>query len=92
MSGLEDKYGAEIGMRVICQRCGSRIFLKQTGYNNVDSAMANRHSFVDQFEPIPDGWVIKHDAGGWLCPKCAEAYDNVMRRFLKCGGGLSEID
>ena len=55
MSGLEDNYGAEIGMRVTCKRCGTNVFMKQTGYNNIDAASKNRHSFLDQFEPMPDG-------------------------------------
>ena len=81
MSGLEDNYGAEIGMRVTCKRCRTQVFGKQTGYNNIDAALKNRHSFLDQFEPIPDGWKIKHDCGGWLCPECMEKYNDMINSF-----------
>jgi hypothetical protein len=70
----KDKWGAEIGQRITCQLCGKQIFLLQTGYNTVDAAIKDRHSFYDVFEPVPEGWNIKHDAGGWLCPECNERY------------------
>lgn len=81
MSGLNDNYGAEIGMRVTCQRCGTQVFRKQTGYNNMDAAIANRHSMLDQFEKVPEGWLIKHDLGGWCCPKCIEEYNLMIESF-----------
>lgn len=70
-------------MRVTCQRCRTQIFRKQTGYNTVDAAIRNRHSFYDGFEPSPEGWEIKPGAGGWLCPQCVKAFDNVIEDFLK---------
>lgn len=81
MDGLKDKYGAEIGMRVTCQRCGAQTFRQQTGYNNVDAAIRNRHSFYDQFEKMPEGWAIKHDMGGWLCPECIKTYNAAIERL-----------
>ena len=81
-SGLRDDYGAEIGMLVTCRRCGVQTFRKQTGYNNIDAAFANRHSFLDQFEPVPDGWKIRHEAGGWLCPDCNQYFDSVIKEYM----------
>lgn len=81
MSDFKDSYGAEIGMVVTCQHCGKSVFLAQIGYNNLDAAFANRHSFLDQFEPIPEGWKIKHDLGGWHCPQCLEEYNAMIEKF-----------
>ena len=80
--GLRDDYGAEIGMRVTCQRCGTQTFRQQTGYNNMDAAIANRHSFLEQFEPMPDRWKIRHEAGGWLCPECNNSFDSVIKEYM----------
>lgn len=76
-----DDYGAEVVLRVTCQRCGAQVFSKQTGYNNVDAAIANRHSLLDQFEQMPKGWQVKHDLGGWCCPKCVEEYNLMIEKF-----------
>lgn len=81
MSGFNDNYGAKIGMLVTCKKCGEQIFLQQTGYNNLDAAMENRHSFYDQFEKMPDNWKVVHDVGGWLCPKCLEEYNILIDKF-----------
>ena len=81
MDGLKDNYGTEIGMRVTCQLCGTHTFRRQTGYNNVNAAIANRHSFLDQFEKMPEGWAIKHDMGGWLCPECIKEYNAAIERL-----------
>lgn len=83
--GALSEYGAEIGMRVTCQRCGKQIFLKQTGYSSADAAMRNRHSFYDQFEPMPAGWKVKHDANGWLCPVCVKLFDRAIKEFMGKG-------
>ena len=83
MNGLRDNYGAEIGMRATCQRCGVQVFRKQTGYNNMDAAIAHRHSFLDKFEPVPDGWKIRHEAGGWLCPECNNSFDIVIKDYME---------
>ena len=83
--GALSEYGAEIGMRVTCQRCGKKIFRKQTGFNSADSAVRNRHSFYDEFEPMPDGWKVKHDCGGWMCPDCVGLYEKTMSEFMKKG-------
>ena len=80
MSRLSE-YGAEIGMRVTCQRCGYQIFLRQTGYNNIDAAVANRHSFYDTFESMPEDWHIVRDLGGWVCGKCHEGYKNILNQY-----------
>ena len=80
--GKLSEYGAEIGMRVTCQRCQTQIFRRQTGYNNIDAAMVNRHSFLDVFEPMPEGWKIKHEAGGWLCTECVKKYDVIIQKFM----------
>lgn len=77
----KDNYGAEIGKRITCQICGKQIFLAQTGYSNIDAARDDRHSFLDNFEPIPEGWEIKHDLGGWLCPSCTENYTCMLKKF-----------
>lgn len=79
--GYKDDYGAEVVVRVTCQRCGVQVFRRQTGYNSLDAAMANRHSLLDQFEPMPEGWRIKHDLGGWCCPKCIEEYNLMINNF-----------
>ena len=84
----EDGYGAEVGMRVTCQLCGNEIFMKQIGYNNVNAAIANRHSMLDQFEPIPDGWKNERDLGGWCCPKCKEKYKQMIKDFMMRHGGV----
>jgi hypothetical protein len=81
-NGLRDNYGAEIGMLVTCRRCGIQTFQRQTGYNNVDAAIANRHSFLEQFEPMPDGWKIRHEADGWLCPQCNKSFDSVIQEYM----------
>ena len=81
-NGLRDNYGAEIGMRVTCSRCGTQTFRKQTGYNSVDAAIANRHSFLDQFEPMPNGWKIRHEVGGWLCPECNDSFDSIVKEYM----------
>jgi hypothetical protein len=81
-NGLRDNYGAEIGMLVTCRRCGVQTFRRQTGYNTVDAAIENRHSFLDNFEPMPDGWEIRHEAGGWLCPECIKKYDVIIQKFM----------
>lgn len=86
MRGLTDDYGAEIGMRVTCQVCGFQTFRRQTGYNTVDAAARNRHSFLDQFEPMPEGWAVKHDMGGWLCPECIKEYNAALERLEGQGG------
>lgn len=70
-------------MRVTCQHCGTQTFQKQTGYNNIDAAITNRHSMLDQFEPMPEGWSIKHDLGGWFCPECIKKYNQVIENFKK---------
>lgn len=77
----KDNYGSEVVMRVTCQRCGSQVFRKQIGYNSLDAAFENRHSLLDQFEKMPDGWQIKHDLGGWCCPKCIEEYNSMIEKF-----------
>lgn len=89
MSGYKDGYGAEVVLRVTCQRCGTQTFRKQTGYNTINAAFENRHSLLDQFEPIADGWKIKHDLGGWCCPNCIEQYDELINNF-KDGGVKNE--
>lgn len=81
IGGYKDDYGAEVVMRVTCQRCSKEIFRKQTGYNTIDAAIENRHSMLDQFEPMPEGWRIKHDLGGWLCPECIKQYEQMIKNF-----------
>lgn len=77
----KDNYGAEIGKRITCQVCNKQIFLRQTGYSNIDAVAKDRHSLSDQFEPIPNGWEIKHDLGGWTCPSCIEHYTSTLEKF-----------
>lgn len=81
MPGYRDNYGAEVVMRVTCQRCGTQVFRKQTGYNTVDAAIKNRHAMIDQFEAMPEGWQIKHDLGGWCCPNCIAEYNLMVEKF-----------
>ena len=83
--GALSENGAEIGMRVTCQRCGAQTFRKQTGYNTIDAAISNRHSFYDVFEPMPQGWEIKHAAHGWLCPQCVVLFNNAINGFMRKG-------
>lgn len=79
-NSYEDGCGAEVVMRVTCQRCGEQTFRKQIGYNNMDAASANRHSLLDQFEPMPEGWSIKAKVG-WCCPECVKEYDLMIEKF-----------
>lgn len=81
MNGLKDNYGAEIGMRVTCQRCRKQIFRAQIGYNNLDAATSHRHSFLDEFESMPKGWKLKHDLNGWCCPDCIKEYELFLEKF-----------
>lgn len=81
MSGYKDNYGAEVVMRVTCQVCGEQVFRKQTGYNHIDAAHENRHSLLDQFEPMPEEWQVKHDLGGWCCPDCIKKYNSMVENF-----------
>ena len=81
MGDYKDDYGAEVVMRITCQRCDKQVFRKQTGYNTIDAAIENRHSMLDQFEPEPEGWEIKHDLGGWLCPECMRKYNQMIENF-----------
>lgn len=81
MGGYKDGYGAEVVLRVTCQRCRAQTFQKQIGYNNNNAALANRHSLLDQFEAIEDGWKIKHDLGGWCCPNCIAKYNEIIKNF-----------
>lgn len=83
-NSYEDGCGAEVVMRVTCQRCGEQTFMKQTGYNNMNAASANRHSLLDQFEPMPEGWKIISNIG-WCCPECVEEYNSIINAF-KTGG------
>jgi hypothetical protein len=81
MGYFKDTFGAEVVMRVTCQSCGATTFRAQTGYNNIDAASENRHSLLDQFEPVPEGWAIKHDLGGWCCPVCIGEYEQMLINF-----------
>lgn len=80
MSKLSEN-GAEIGMRVTCNRCGYQIFLRQIGYNSIDAACVNRHSFYDVFEPMPEDWRIVHDLGGWVCGECHRGYARLLEKY-----------
>ena len=77
-------------MRVTCQRCGAQIFLKQTGYNTIDAAMVNRHSFYDKFEPMPNGWEINHIAHGWLCPQCIEQFSKIFNEYMQSANAFMQ--
>ena len=60
---FKDKYGAELGLLVTCQRCGKQVF--------------RRKIHLDEFEPIPKGWKINRDPYhyyGWWCPDCIKEY------------------
>ena len=46
-----------------------------------DATSKDRHSKFDEFEPIPDGWELKHDLGGWYCPNCIKEYDTIIEAF-----------
>lgn len=81
MNNFDDGYGAEIGIRMTCKRCSKYAFRKQIGYNTIDAANEDRHSMLDTFEPIPDGWEIRHDIGGWLCPECIKEYNDILEKF-----------
>ena len=58
----KDEYGAELGIRVTCQKCKKQIFRKQVK--------------IDDFEPMPRGWKINRDYHnfGWWCPECIKEY------------------
>lgn len=82
MNSFDDGRGAEIGMYITCQGCGKHLFLRQIGYNSVDAALKNRHSFYDVFETVPQDWKIKCDLG-WVCPQCAKDYELMIEDFKK---------
>lgn len=77
---LRDNCGAEIGMRVTCQHCHKQVFRAQTGYNSLDAMSANRHSFFDEFEPMPEGWKVKPELG-WCCPNCVKEFELFLKKF-----------
>lgn len=77
----KDNYGAEIGKRITCQICGNQIFLAQTGYNTMDAANNDRHSLYDIFEPVPEGWNINHNLGGWVCSFCNVKFSRIIEKF-----------
>lgn len=59
---LKDTYGAELGIRITCQRCGKQVFRQKIS--------------VDEFEPMPRGWKVNRDFyyRGWWCPDCVKNY------------------
>jgi hypothetical protein len=59
---LKDEYGAELGIRVTCQRCKRQIFRRKIS--------------VDEFESMPRGWKVNRDFHyqGWWCPECIKEY------------------
>ena len=81
MAGFTDNAGQDVVRRTTCQCCGAQTIQKQIGYNNMDAAIANRHSLLDQFEPMPDGWVVNHDVGGWICAECKEELSRIVQSF-----------
>lgn len=81
MAKFTDDAGQDVVRRTTCQCCGAQTFQKQTGYNTGDAAVSNRHSLLDQFEPMPKGWVINHNLGGWVCPKCEEEFSGMAESF-----------
>lgn len=58
----KDNYGAELGIRVTCQKCGKQIFRPKIS--------------IDEFEPMPKGWKINKDFynPGWWCSECIREY------------------
>lgn len=62
MGRFEDEYGAEIVMRVTCQRCRKQIIRQKTS--------------MVEFEPMPRGWKVNRDFHyrGWWCPDCVKEY------------------
>ena len=91
MHNFNDGKGAEIGMCITCQRCKETIFLKQTGYGNLDHVTRNTHTFYDVFESKPDGWDSQSDIG-WLCPNCNKEYERMINNFKhKKGESQHEI-
>ena len=62
MNCFKDKYGAELGIQVTCQRCKRQIFRRKTN--------------IDEFEPMPRGWKVNYDFHyhGWWCPDCVKEY------------------
>jgi hypothetical protein len=63
MKIFQDEYGAEAGIRVICQRCKQQqVFRRQIN--------------IDEFEPMPRGWKINRNFNyyGWWCPHCVKEY------------------
>ena len=59
---INDGCGAELGIRITCQRCGKQVFRRKIS--------------VDEFEPIPRGWKVNRDFyyRGWWCPDCVKNY------------------
>lgn len=62
MNCFKDEYGAELVIRVTCQRCNKQIFRRKIN--------------IDEFEPMPKSWKVNRDFHyhGWWCPDCVKEY------------------
>ncbi len=69
------------GLRIICDRCGKKIFLLTINANTIDEITQRK----------PEGWTVTHE--GDLCPVCAEEYSKLREAFMDGQGYyLAPID
>jgi hypothetical protein len=78
---FSDGQGAEVVMKITCQRCQYTCFVAQTGHKNCINYVTNSHNITDKFEEVPEGWMVKANIG-WCCPDCAQEYDKMMKNFI----------
>lgn len=62
------------GLRIICDRCGKKIFL----------VTRNPHPIDETTEKKPEGWAVT--AEGDLCPSCAEEHGKLRAAFMSGEG------
>lgn len=66
------------GQLTICDRCGKTVFLNHIGNGEADGGFTR----FNKFEPLPKGWDYTPGIG-MMCPKCNEAYKNLLDGFMK---------
>ena len=90
MNKFSDGLGADVVLKITCQRCQYTCFTAQTGHKNYINFVTNSHKITDQFEEVPEGWEIKANIG-WCCPDCAQEYDKLIAYFITNGKECDEI-
>lgn len=73
----------EIGRRLICERCGYKIFLPYLGDKDFDGGF----TVVSCFQDPPEGWdsfynpVTGHSKN--LCPKCMKELGKILDLYMR---------